>query len=443
MTVATQSDSRIDAFARLQEGLKASTPFLQRFREEGMARFAALGFPSTRQEEWKYTSVAPIVSTDFAVATNLESRVDRDRIAGWMLGNDAMAELVFVNGHFSESLSRLSGLPDGIRIENLARRFDEALVQDHLGALADGTGHPFVALNAGLLQDGALVHLADGAVAAKPIHLLFLTVAGAKPAIASPRILVIAERNTQATVIESWCGEEGESLTLTNAVTEIFTADNALLQHIKMQQESPRAYHLATLHQRQGRASSFASHSISLGARLARNDIRAILDGEGADCVLNGLYLLEDDQHLDNKTLIDHASPHATSRELYKGMLDGRSRGIFEGKIIVRQDAQKTNARQTNNNLILSREAIANSTPQLEIYADDVKCAHGSTIGRLEENAVFYLRSRGIEEQQARAILMHGFAKEVVDPIPVEALRRRIEALLLSRLPGGGEGVGS
>lgn len=438
MSITAERDTRLEFFVHLQEQLGNEVPPRVRdLREESMARFAELGFPTTRQEAWKFTNLVPIASTRFILAPPVERKFPAKRLDPYRI--EGAIELVLVNGRLERRCSHLENLPKGLRIENLAEAWADPVVEAHLGRLADREQHPFVALNTALLSQGVLIHLSEGSTVEAPIHLLHVSVAGDEPRLHNPRVLIVAERNAQAAIVESWIGW-GDGVSLTNAVTEIVAGDNVVLEHTKLLQESERAWHFATLEVEGGRDSGFTSHSISLGARLARNDLRAVLAGEGASAVLNGLYLLDGDQHLDNQTVIDHAKPHGTSRELYKGILDGRSRGIFEGRIIVRPDAQKTNAKQTNNNLILSREAIANTTPQLEIYADDVKCNHGSTIGRLDDAAIFYLRARGIEAGQARAMLTWGFVRELIAPIGVAAVRERLESMLLSRLPAPGEG---
>ncbi len=433
MTVVTERDSKLDHFLDLRSPLADVPEWVNRMREEGREQFAALGFPTTRQEAWKYTSVNPIAATRFHPAANTADRLGAAVAAPHRLPDAAM-ELVFVNGHFSKPLSTVGELPSGALVGSLAGSFGEADVERHLGSLGNAAEEPFVALNNSLVTDGAVIRIPDGVAIEGAIHLLFISVPEEEPVLNTHRILVIAGRNSQASIVESWVGA-ADGTVFNNVVTEIIAADNAVIDHTKLQMETPGVFHLASIDQRQGRSSSYTHHSISVGAGLARNDIRAVLDGEGGDCVLNGLYLLDGDQHLDNETVIDHAKPHCTSRELYKGILDGRSHGIFQGRIIVRPDAQKTNARQTNNNLILSANAIANTTPQLEIYADDVKCNHGSTIGRLDDSAMFYLRSRGIPLEEAREILTYGFASEIVAHIGVKAVRERLQDMLLSRLP--------
>jgi len=421
-------------FEALQQQLGGAVPsWVQARREQGMARFAAMGLPSPKQEAWKYTNVSRIEKTRFSLAADLDPEISPSDLKPATIQRDAAAELVFVNGHYSERLSIVRDLPASARVVDLRDALVDPIVEANLGRLASSESHPFVALNEAFLRDGAFISIPDGVSIEKPIHLLFLSTAEGEPILSSPRILVVAGSNSRLTLVESWKGLGGTSFN--NVVVEIKAGDNAIIDHYKLQQEAPSSFHIAVTHQVQGRSSSYFNHLFTTGGGMARNEIHSVLDGEGGESLLDGLYLLDGDQHLDNQTLIDHAKPHCTSRELYKGILDGTSRGVFEGRIIVRPDAQKTNAKQTNNNLILSREAIANSTPQLEIYADDVKCAHGSTIGRLDETAMFYLRSRGLDERQARDILTWGFASEIVTRVRVAAIRERLEQYLLTRLP--------
>jgi Fe-S cluster assembly protein SufD len=312
---------------------------------------------------------------------------------------------------------------------------DPQSAEPHLAKIARD-GNAFAAVNAAFLEDGAFVRIPARTAVAHPIHLVFLSEPAPGPTVSHPRNLVIAEAGSQAHIVETYVGTAGE-LYFTNAVTEVVLGEGAVLDFSKLERDSDAAFHVATTEVSQGRDSSFTSHSIVLGGALARNDLNVRLDAEGAECTLNGLFIGSGTQHLDNHTLIDHAKPHGTSRELYKGIMDGQSRGVFNGKIIVRPDAQKTDAMQTNKNLLLSQEALVNSKPALEIFADDVKCKHGSTIGQLDDAAMFYLRSRGIGEQEARDLLVYAFASDVASRIRVAPLRAFVEAQLGLRLSRG------
>jgi Fe-S cluster assembly protein SufD len=395
-------------------------------RKHALERFLELGFPSTRLEDWKYTNVAPIASTEWQVP---------EAAGEFSAGEDAFSvpgdRLVFVDGIFQKGLSAVGSLPDGALLTNLA----SVSRPEHLNRHADSENQPFVALNTAFAADGAYVSVADGVRLERPVFLLFFSTGSYTPVMASPRNLIVAGRNTELHVAEIYIGAAGARY-FNNVVTEIVAGPNSIVDHVKLQEESEGAYHVATIQAQQDRDSRLTSTSIAFGAALSRNDIVATLAGEGSGVVLDGLYLLDGEQHADHHTTIDHARPHCDSQELYKGVLDGRSRGVFDGRIVVRKDAQKTNSGQVNKNLILSPEAMVDTKPQLEIYADDVKCTHGSTIGQLDEDALFYLRARGIAETDARNLMMFGFAGEVVSRVRDAAIREHLQAALRRKLPG-------
>jgi Fe-S cluster assembly protein SufD len=337
-----------------------------------------------------------------------------------------------VNGHYSVALSRLHDLPSGIRVSSIAALLeaDPEALQQHLGTAIHFRQQGFTALNDAWFTDGAVIVVDANAVVSTPIHLLFFsTGAGAS----YPRTLVVAGANSQLSVVESFAGTD--STYVTNAITEVISGEGAHVDHYKVNRESLQAHHVSSTHLQLARASVFATHNISLGGQLTRNDINATLDGEGIECTVNGLYLADGDRLVDNHTAIDHAKPHCHSYEIYKGVLDGRSRGVFNGKIFVREDAQKTDAKQTNQVLLLSDDATINTKPQLEIFADDVKCTHGATVGQLSAEALFYLRARGIGLEDARSLLIHAFAESVVENIRIDAVRHALEQVLLARLP--------
>jgi Fe-S cluster assembly protein SufD len=269
-----------------------------------------------------------------------------------------------------------------------------------------------------------------------PLHLLFISTAHAEPIVSYPRNLILVGPDSQATIVESYIGFEND-LYFTNAVTEVVAGEHAVVDHYRLQLESPQAFHIGTLQVQQERSSTLVSHSIAAGGALVRNETNSILDGEGSECTLNGLYMVTGRQHVDNHTRIDHVKAHCTSRELYKGVLDGNSRGVFNGKIVVHKSAQKTDATQTNKNLLLSNDAVIDSKPQLEIFNNDVQCRHGSTIGELDKDALFYLRARGVDEEEARTLLTYAFVNEVLNRFKVEALRGQVEERLLAQLHAG------
>jgi Fe-S cluster assembly protein SufD len=398
-----------------------------------MDRFEALGFPTTRSEAWKYTSVAPIARVAFEPAA--PGRFDGRSLAPFRLSG--AREVVLVNGRPVPELS--AGSEAGVEIrslrEVLAREPDR--LQGHLGAHTGPEANAFAALNTALLGEGTVIAIAPGHVAPEPVHVLHFSTGDGPPSVTYPRTLIVAGARSQATVVETYAGMDGATY-LTNAVTEIAVEDGAVLDHYTVQREGDAAFHVSTLAARQGRNARFADHSVTLGAALHRRDVAATFGGEGGECVLHGLFVAGGRQHMDTHTRIDHAVPHCSSRELYKGVLDGQARGVFHGTILVRKDAQKTDAMQTNKNLLLSHQALVQSTPVLEIFADDVKCKHGSTTGQLDPAALFYLRSRGIGEDAARALLTYAFASDVVGRIKVDALRAATTAFLQSRLPGAG-----
>jgi len=402
-------------------------------REAALDQFQETEFPTSRDEDWKFTSVAPLLRVPFELGARSALATIRNRIAAEELAT--AIRLVFVNGQFVPELSAREGLPEGVTISNLAAmagKSDE--LEEHLARLADGAEHVFTALNTAFLHDGAVVLIPRGKVLSQPIQLFFVSVSCGKRTMSHPRILVVAGSNSQATVIETYLSAESEeAVYFTNAVTEIALGKNAVLDHTKVQKESIRAFHIASTQVRQARTSNFSSHYVALGGGLVRNETRIVFEDEGSEATLNGLYLAGGNQHLDNFTVIDHAKPHCASHELYKGILDGKAHGVFNGKIFVRQDAQKTDAKQTNQVLLLSEDATINTKPQLEIFADDVKCTHGATVGQLDAESIFYLRSRGIGLEQARGLLTFAFANDIINRIKVEAIREQLERLLTGR----------
>ncbi len=433
------SDPYLAAFDTFAKSAGETDPtWLRKLRTSAIGHFQKTGFPTTKDEDWKHTNVAPIVRTSFAFDPRAEApRIPGDLIESYTFGVLKCSQLVFVNGHFAPKLSYLRWLPEGVRVGSLHEilHFDPKALEHDLGKVATTDKAPFAALNTAFLQDGAFVHVPKGRVVEEPIHLLYVSTAQEPAAVSYPRNLVLLGDGSQATLIESYVGLD-KGPYFTNAVTELRVGNGAILEHYKMQRESETGIHFSNTALLQGRSSTVASTSLDLGGGTVRNDVRTLFADEGGSLALNGLYLLHDAQHCDNHTFIDHAKPNCTSLEMFKGILDAKSRGIFYGKILVRKDAQKTNARQTNKNLLLSNEAFADSTPGLEILADDVKCNHGSTVGQLDENAVFYLRSRGIDESSARTLLTYAFAGEIINQVKVASMKIKLDQLVLSRLPG-------
>lgn len=445
METAVRPDSPIATTApwlaeheRFLRELPADEPASVRaLRQLGIERFAALGFPTLRQEDWRFTNVAPIARGTFVRPQTDPEAADPARLA--VLDFEASARLVFIDGRFSAKLSEVQELPAGTAVTSLAEaltHIPDRVAVPWLGQLAQVGNHPFVALNTAFLRDGACVLVPPGAVIEKPIHLLFLSSGSAagEATFSFPRNLIVAGENSQVTVVETYAGD---GVYLCCPVTEMVAGPASVIDHYKLQRESREAFHLATFQIEGERSSTPSSHSISIGGALVRNDVNAVLAGEGIDCILNGLYLAEGRQLIDNHMRVDHAKPHCASHELYKGILDGKARAVFNGLIHVHPGAQKTDAKQSNRNLLLSPEAMANSNPQLEIFADDVKCTHGSTVGQLDDNAVFYLRSRGIGQEAARSLLTYAFASDIVERIKLAPVRHDLEEFLFSRLPQG------
>jgi Fe-S cluster assembly protein SufD len=428
-------------FSEFEKQLGAGdSPKLHRLRQAAIERFAELGFPTVRDEEWRFTNLAPLFKQPHSLPKRGAGEVTLAALAQLIPGFDAWPRLVFVNGFHEPDLSAVAGLPQGVTLASLAGvlQTHPEQIEPHLGHYADYEESPFVALNTGFIRDGAFVSIAKGTVLPTPIQLVFVSTAPGQATVSHPRNLMVAGINSQATIIESFVGL-GEEVYFTNPVTEIVLGDNAILDHYKLQHESKSAFHIATKQVQLGRSSNFSSHSISFGAALARNDVNAYLADEGCECTLNGLYLADGTQLIDNHTRIDHAKANCASHELYKGILDGKAHGVFNGRIHVHQDAQKTDAKQTNKTLLLSDEAMIDAKPQLEIYADDVKCTHGATIGQLAAEAIFYLQTRGISKEQARGLLTFAFANDIIGRIKVEPLREQLERTLLDRqsLPAG------
>jgi Fe-S cluster assembly protein SufD len=404
---------------------------IEAIRQNAALRFAELGFPTTRDEEWRFTNVSSIAKTQFAAAPSDVNAREVAQLDESLSPSEGGLRLVFVNGRYSPELSAQK-LPRGIRATPL--REANGAVEAHLARYAAYQDRAFVALNTANFGDGACIEIPKRALVEEPIHLVFLATGGEVPVISHPRSLVVIGPDSQATVVESYLGRGAKYFT--SAVTEIVAGDHSVVDHYKLQEEDGRSFHVATLQVQIGRDANFSTHSISLGGGLVRNDINAVL-AEGTEATVNGLYLTSGSQHVDNHTAIDHARPHGTSHELYKGILGGTSAAVFSGKIIVRPGAQKTDAKQTNKNLVLSEDATINTKPEPQIHADDVRCTHGATIGQLDQEAIFYLQSRGIAQEQARDLLTYAFARDIIDRVKVGPLRARLKNIVLERLHAG------
>ena len=407
--------------------------WLRDLRRAGIDRFNAVGFPERREEAYRHTDFRPITEGVFHPA----DQADGSELAKeYSFGDAAIAELVFVNGRYAPDLSRVGELPRKVAVSTLAEAATSDahgdLVRKHLGRIAGQEKNAFVALNTGFLADGAFLHFGRSSTTERPIHLLFVTVPTDEPTATHPRVLIVADENAEATVVESYVGP-AEGSYWTNAVTEVSAANDSRVDRYKLNLESAGAHHTYAMEVNLGRAGKFVSQSATVGAKLTRNDLTVHLNGEAATATLNGLVLLGPGQHCDNHTLLDHVAPHCPSYELYKHVLDGDATGVFKGQIYVHREAQKTDAVQNSKTLLLSSDARMNSQPALEIYADDVKCTHGSTIGPVDEGAIFYLESRGVSREQALRLMTYAFAADLTRRIAVTPVRERLERLMAAR----------
>jgi Fe-S cluster assembly protein SufD len=430
--VTTSADRYLEKFAELSRQPAWSTSL----RKAGMASFAEQGFPTLQHEDWRFTNIAPITKMNFHPARQIafngaESKALSEAVFSTMSGH----RLVFANGFFCEKLSHIKAVAGGVIIENLATAYAKYpdLIAKHLGKYATTKDNAFAALNQAFFSDGAFIFVPSGVAVEEPVQLIYLSSAEQKGESIQPRNLIIAAANSKLTVIESYLSA-GSAAYLTNAVTELVAGDNAHVEHVKLQDEAAAAFHIATIAGEFGRASHVQVHSFALGAKISRTNIRTKLAGEGLECVLNGLYVTKGEQIADHHMIVEHAQPNCASHEYFNGILDDKSKGVFHGRIYVHPVAQKTDAKQTNKNLLLSDDATADTKPQLEIYADDVKCTHGATIGQLNDESIFYLRTRGIGSETARRMLIHAFAGEIIERIKCEPAREELDKLVWNRL---------
>jgi Fe-S cluster assembly protein SufD len=405
---------------------------VQALRQAGLEKFSALGFPTTKNEDWHYTSVSQITEEEFTLLTARTDDAQPAQLDPFYFREQQWPTAVFVNGRFSPALSSLKNLPKGVRFEALADAWKNSKATDEIGHVATTDNYAFTALNTALMYDGALIEIAKDAEVTGAIHLLYVTDATAAKGQMHPRTMIIAGRHSKATVIESYVSLS-DARYFTNAVTEVSVAEGANLSHYKIQREGLRAFHVGTIEVRQAKDSHYQSFSLATGGELSRTNVYTTLDGENCGATLNGLYMVGGEQHCDHQTQIIHAQPNCFSRELYKGVLDGRSHGVFNGKVYVHPIAQKTDGKQTNKTLLLSDTAKADTKPQLEIFADDVKCTHGATIGQIDKQALFYMKSRGIDNATATKLLTYAFAADVLETIELEPLKHELEKLTLER----------
>jgi Fe-S cluster assembly protein SufD len=431
----TKTSAHLAALERLDASRPNEPSWLRATRRSAAGAFERLGFPTTRDEEWRFTNVSPIAATTFVPAP--PSEVSPAEVRRFTIPGLDGPVLVFVDGRHAPGLSNVGAAGRGVTVTSIAEALERepARLEPHLARHLAFTDRAFAALNTALFEDGAFVSVADGRVVDRPIQLLFLSTVTDAPAVSYPRTLVLAGRSSQVSIVETFAAI-GPSRGLTNAVSEIVVGPGAVVDHYRLQRESETAFHIGHTQFQLDRSSASSSHALAFGALISRHDAVAVLGGEGADCTLNGLYLVDGLRLADNHTEIDHATPHGTSHEVYKGILAGRARGVFNGRIRVRPDAQKTDAKQTNKTLLLSDNAQVNTKPQLEIFANDVRCTHGATVGQLSEDALFYLRTRGIGADDARSLLVRAFATDVTGRIRLEPVRAELDRLLAAKLPG-------
>lgn len=422
----------VDDFASLTANGGPEPAWLLPIRRAAFERFRALGFPTRRDEDWHFTSAAPIAEADFTPLRGAGSPdagdVRPSDLEPFLFGGLEWPRIVFLNGEFAPDLSITTGLAGRIRLSRLTQAIEASpsIVRAQLTAIADVTHNAFAALNTALFSDGVVVHVPAGISLAQPLQILYVSTADAAKGVAYPRTLIVVEARAQAAVIESYVGL-GDATYFTNAVTEVQLGEGAHLAHIRVQRESARSFHVGLSQTQQARDSRLAAFSFSTGAALSRANIYTSLAGPGAEVTLDGLYLVDGTQHVDHQTRIEHIAPNCASHEVFKGILDGAAHGVFNGKVYVHPEAQKTDGKQTNNNLLLSADAQVDTKPQLEIFADDVKCTHGATVGRLDDIALFYLRSRGLPVEQARTLLTYAFAADVLQRIADPTVRDALQ----------------
>ncbi len=416
-------------FAEIEDKIfNEGLTFRNSIAKVAIENYSRLKFPNNKDEEWRFTNISPLLKHNFQFISG-NTDINRNDIKKFLFGESFKYQFVFVNGKFVKELSS-NVPPQKIEVSDIETAIENnsGILKKHFAKYANSKENYFTALNSSNFNAGAFINIFDNAVIKEPIHLLFIS-DFKKEALVQPRNLFIAGKNSQATIIEHYASIN-DNIYFANAVTEIFTGDNSTVNHIKIQEESRNSFHISETAIEMESNSNFESVAISFGGEISRNEINCKFNGQGCEATLNGLFLLDGSQLHDTHTLIDHAKPYCNSHEHYKGILDGKSRGIFNGKVMVRPNAQKTNAFQENNNIILSNEALVNTKPQLEIFADDVKCSHGATIGQIDQDSMFYLKSRGIGEETARTILIHAFASDVVKSIKVDVLREYLENIL-------------
>lgn len=420
-----------------QESVAAEPKWLAEQREKGFAKFAELGFPTRKNENWHFTNAAPISGREFKLPRPSAHSITKDDLKPYLFEGD-WATIVFVNGHFDKDLSEFHRGNGRYFISTLSEAIgnDIRLVEQKMGGLGLNLGDSFNALNSALVQDGAFIGVSPNAVVDQPIHVIYISDDAAEDTIISPRTLIVADHHSEVAVVESFISSKDDTTYFSNAVSEVYLAPSAQVKHYKIQRQNQKSFHVGNTHVYQKADSNYESFSFAIGSALSRTNIDTMLDGAGAHATLNGLYMVDGEQVVDHQTRIEHIAPSCTSHEIYKGIVDGHSKGVFNGKVYVHPEAQKTDGKQTSNNLILSDFAEINSKPELEIYADDVRCTHGATIGRLDDTSLFYLKSRGIDASTARKLLTYAFAAEVLEEMTLEPIKVKLEELAFNRFAG-------
>lgn len=437
----TQTATRYDRyqadFVHFQKSLTNGAAWLNEMRQAGVESFSKLGFPTATRgnEDWRFTNVGPIANRQFAYPFE-QAAVDAAQVKALSPWDDGWVNLVFVDGRFDQGLSTPAMNRKGPYIGNLAAlsAAGQAAARQHLGRHVDAAKNGFAAVNTAFVRDGAFVALPDGAADLPPVHLVFVASRRPQPSVAYPRILVVAGRNSKATLLESYV-TLADGAYFTDGVAEVILQEGAQMQHYRLMREAAEAFHIGTTHVRQEKDSTFTSISFARGAAIARNQLHVALDAPGASCFIKGLYLTDGTQHIDNNINIDHLKPHTTSDLYFKGILADRSRAVFSGRVIVHKNAQKAYALQSDKNLLLSDGARINTKPSLEIYADDVQCKHGATAGAVAEEAIFYMQARGLDVETATMYLVQGFAREVIDQIKLDGFRQYLERYFIESLP--------
>jgi Fe-S cluster assembly protein SufD len=435
MTQTSGAGTYLDTFSDLEQRTQGQPEWLRSLRREAFASFCDAGFPTIKDEAWRFTSVAPIAQTVFSLPEAKPSGVSRADVDPFRIEGTACS-LVFVNGRFAPELSDQPKLAAGVYAGSLGEALaaDTGALELQLDLKLALQNDAFSSLNTAFIEDGASIRITRGTVLKAPIHLLFLSTGTEEPLMSHYRNLIVAESNTEVGIVEEHISL-ADGVTFSNVVTELIAAENAVASHTMIERKNRRSFHVATLRIQQERSANVSSHSFLLGGALVRNNVHPVFAGEGGECLINGLFIGDDRQHLDNYMLVEHASPRCNSHQFYNGILSGRAHGVFHGRIIVHKDAQKTDSKQTNRNLLLSDDAQIDTKPQLEIYADDVKCTHGATIGQMDDNALFYLRSRGLDESSARSLLLFAFAGECTGRLKPGPVRSHIEKLVRRTLP--------